>query len=162
MFGSTKKNNAAIAEGVVTNPVIPTSTALKASIVVEGFLTKLGVTRNELLKESWTRRYFTLNMAGEIFYYKSKADYKEDSVQNRVKVRPIDIHEYFVHSDNYAEKSGTGDDGGGEQLYQFSLVPKDGAEFRHFIMRCDTEDILEMWLDAFRTVCPDNCAAIAK
>lgn len=184
-FGGTKEGpteGGAAGQDIQMNPLhrpgsSSSSSKARSTIEMQGFLTKLGVSHTEHLKtnvaDSWTRRYFVLNAAGEMYYYKSRMAFKEDAVANRLKERPIDVKEHWVKVEDC---SGSGSAAGGARgvaavgnnneggtaagasgaKFEILLESKDGAEFRVWHLRCDTEEELALWLEALKRVCPDN------
>ena len=83
-------------------------------------MTKLGVTHHsavggmlpEALPESWTRRYFVLTGAAELFYYKTRADFRADPIAARSKERGIQVDDYWVQvGDAFLVNQSKGDKG---------------------------------------------------
>ena len=122
------------------------------------------------------------SLLGELFFYKSRQDFRTDPVGLRVEGRPIELDEYRVkyynslkgclheagedHSKPPAKQQRQdGDDAESEThtcvttvadadapVFQFTLVPLNGIALRHWGLRVDTEEEFLKWLDVMQGV----------
>ena len=132
-------------------------------VAMEGYLTKRGISRTELVKDPWERRYFVLNYRGQISYYKNRQEFREDP-KARIKGRPIELEEYLVAvqntlsaGDTFTIVSGVSASSatGAGLLFQITPVPKE-ENLRHWIFKCDTEEMLNIWLEKMKAVSPTS------
>ena len=83
--------------------------------------------------ETWTRLYFVLTSAGNLYTYKNKAAFL-DSPNKRVYGRPFELQFYEVTASDVE--------------IQFELKDKD-EKIKTLLFRCDTDDEVSKWILAF-------------
>ncbi len=138
----------------------------KATVVMEGYLTKKGTTGKlaALVSDPWRRRYFVLNGAGELFYYNSRLDYRQNDEALRVRQRPIELSDcvvqYELEGDESTESEADIDGGekrrgggGSVEKLLITLRPRDELD-REWLLRVDNAEEMELWLTAMKEVSP--------
>mmetsp|Transcript_15107 Transcript_15107/g.22725 ORF Transcript_15107/g.22725 Transcript_15107/m.22725 type:complete len:406 (+) Transcript_15107:142-1359(+) len=107
-------------------------------IWMEGYLSKMGMSKSMLSSTEWSRRYFVLK-ATDMYYYKNREDFEADPSKS-IKNRPISIIGY--------ELSLLSVDG--HPPHEFELKPeREEDDRRTWRFRCDTLDELTAWVSAF-------------
>lgn len=153
----------------------------KAMMAMEGYFTSRGRYANQSAidaSKKWERQYFVLFKTGEFYIYKTRQAFRTDP-KSPVYIRPLRLTDYFVSVDNTdqalrAEVEGEEGrtvasvaksvrDSVMVPVFQITLVPRDNDETfdlgqkqmrNHWVLRCDTEEELEIWLASIRDVCP--------
>lgn len=78
----------------------------------------------------WERLYVTLDYGGSLFFYANRKKYLANADQNRVNTRPLRIDNFTIRTD---------------KPLVIELVPKEDDSFKHWALRCDTEEELQLW-----------------
>eukprot|EP01039_Chlorochromonas_danica_P006747 gene6747-7457_t len=146
-------------------------------VVMEGYLTKRGKESGsgnrlvDLKSEPWQRLYATLTSVGRLAFYENRQCYRNQPKLPVFK-RPLLLSDYWIEFKN-AEQERTismetsttlstvvGPDGRKVPKFQITLLPKDneeGESIRYpWILRCDTEEELEVWVTAMNEVSPQS------
>eukprot|EP01039_Chlorochromonas_danica_P006749 gene6749-7459_t len=164
----------------VTTSGLPGELSYGAAVVVvvmEGYLTKRGKESGsgnrlvDLKSEPWQRLYATLTSVGRLAFYENRQCYRNQPKLPVFK-RPLLLSDYWIEFKN-AEQERTismetsttlstvvGPDGRKVPKFQITLLPKDneeGESIRYpWILRCDTEEELEVWVTAMNEVSPQS------
>ena len=157
----------------------------KYQVMMEGYLLKKGsYGGGEFKKEPWERKYFTLNHGAQLYMYKTRQDYHNNSKQP-IYHRPLNLHEFLIEIFNSEDpesmrglsmdsaRSGMVMDEPDKRVsmgatsdkklrFQITLIPKENlvgdaaVKRQNWIFRCDTEEELEIWTSAMRQISPDS------
>ncbi len=140
------------------------------SVICEGYFLKRGImTGEKVIGNKWERRYFVLLHNGYLFYYKTRQEFRDDP-KNSLKERPLELSEFKIkvieNANNtveddkvsvYSSTSSSGRPFGGtdevKMVFQIDLLPIDRLS-RRWSLRCDTEEELEMWVEAMKEASP--------
>jgi len=146
---------------------------------MEGYFTTKLRTEQHIIGDSkrLERRYFVLFRTSEFYIYKTRQDFRTEP-KSPIYIRPLRLVDFFVKVDNTDQElrmefdddartnvTGTTSRTISQKLpimvFQITLIPRENeqddvrAQFRnHWILRCDTEEELEIWLNIIRDVCP--------
>ncbi len=143
--------------------VIPpgAATVNPKDIACQGFIV-MNVAPKALLKQKnkWDRRYVVLNFRGQLFYYQTKQDFKNDP-HGHINPRPLSLDEFFVSTERFPDNDtativSSSVDSSNVERFWFTLIPKDDERYRNWQYRTDTEEELDMWLTAMKQVSPSS------
>ena len=130
----------------------------------------------------WERRYFVLLKTGEFYIYKTRQDFRVKP-KAPIYLRPLQLLDFYVNIDNSDEILRAEVDNDSKSVhsaaltartflgpaeaeqvlrFQITLIPRENEDFdqgtqkfrNHWLLRCDSEEELEIWLGALREVCP--------
>jgi hypothetical protein len=134
-------------------------------------------------RKQWDRRYFVLFKTGEFYIYKIRQDYRVNP-KEPMYTRPLRLIDFYVAVDNTDQelRSEWDDEGRTERSaaltvatsvparesrkalpfrFQLTLIPRENEEFddraqfrNHWLLRCDTEEELEIWIATIRDLSP--------
>eukprot|EP01038_Epipyxis_sp_PR26KG_P004347 gene4347-6151_t len=178
---NNKKNNIQSKTSDVNGPAIISTTSNsnnpKYIIVMEGYLAERSASSIDTINESqstWTRRYFTLSKNGDIYYYKSRQDYRMDP-KYHINDRPVKLSEYYITVENGLIKHDISDVKsesassmwGGNMIgnttpshpiitFQMIFRNRDEEMTRVWILRCDTEEELDGWVQVMSETSPSS------
>lgn len=152
-------------------------------VSMEGYFTSRGRSEQQVILDHkrWVRQYFVLFRTGEFYVYKSRQKFREDP-KSPVYSRPLRLTDFHVKVDNSDEQQRAEFEDDGRSMassavtarvtkdpskplpfrFQITLVPRENEEYdqgqaqlrNHWLLRCDTEEELEIWLTCIREVCP--------
>ena len=152
-------------------------------VSMEGYFTSRGRSEQQVILDHkrWVRQYFVLFRTGEFYVYKSRQKFREDP-KSPVYSRPLRLTDFHVKVDNSDEQQRAEFEDDGRSVassavtarvtkdpskplpfrFQITLVPRENEKYdqglaqlrNHWLLRCDTEEELEIWLTCIREVCP--------
>jgi hypothetical protein len=175
-----KESNSEKTSSATSGDLSPTGNKMNTkNVICEGYFLKRGVLSGEKAGASkWERRYFVLLQNGYLFYYKTRQEYREDP-KNSLKERPLELAEFKVvviqnaknplDDDQMSVYSSEGTKSLAKNseikmVFQIDLLPIDHLS-RRWSLRCDTEEELEMWVEALKEACPqcfENLETVAN
>jgi hypothetical protein len=152
------------------------------TVAMEGYFTTMARKDLHILLESrmWERKYFVLLKTGEFYVYKTRQDFRQ-TPKEPIYSRPLRLVDFFVRVDNHDQdlRSECEDDAKSEVsaavtargtsrvmsrplVFQITLDPRenevlhmDRSQFRnHWLLRCDTEEELGIWVSLMQELCP--------
>lgn len=156
------------------------STSSKGMIAMEGYFTTKCRTEQHIIGDAkrLERRYFVLFRTSEFYIYKTRQDFRTEP-KAPIYIRPLRLIDFFVKVDNTDQElrlefeddsrsnmtdsttNRTVNQKSMPLVFQITLIPRENeqddvrAQFRnHWILRCDTEEELEIWLNIIKEVCP--------
>lgn len=124
-----------------------------SDIAMEGYLSKkVSHSVSDLSKESWDRKYFLLLFNGHLYMYKSRQSYRSEP-HSPIHSRPVYLSDYRID---------TVSDHDGHRSHQSFLITlssiansnKDGHQSQNWVLRCDTEEELQLWLGSMKSLAP--------
>lgn len=126
------------------------------AIVMEGYVGMRGFLVGESKKEKWERRYLTITTNGNMFYYLSRIKYRSDPIANRINSRPVQIGNYSVSFPSPSQcglPTDTSAPSSAVENLVILLAPREEEVLRHWQLRTDTEEELDLWRDALTEIC---------
>ena len=143
----------------------------KGNISMQGYFTTRGRVEAQQ-KKSWERRYFVLLNNGSIFIYNSRQDFRLEP-KEPIYTRPLKLINFFIKVDNtdaneLAEVASSDHKTNKSDMlkehefrFQITLMPRENETFdassqfrNNWILRCDTEEELNIWLGIMKVTCP--------
>jgi hypothetical protein len=156
----------------------------KSMVAMEGYFTCRGRSEHQVVLDSkkWERQYFVLFKTGEFYVYKTRQAFRTDP-KNPVFIRPLRLTDRLVRVDNTDQAIRSEFDDESRSVastavtvkagrdatkplpfrFQITLVPRENdADYdlgqkqlrNHWVLRCDTEEELEIWVGSIRDLCP--------